>query len=332
MGEIIRYSNGKIFVPQDEAERAKSVGCLQYFQRSRPGELKRVGKDFCLKDHDSCKMSENGKWVWYTRGAGGNDAISFLMKIEGMTFQEACLEILNGVAKDMPMTATKVERDARTFIMPNKDANTDIVRNYLVNKRGIDEEVVDYFLSTGDIYQELEHKSVCFIGKDKQGVPRIANIRGTSTSFQQTVAGSDRRYGFKQIYSDKASMHLFEAPIDLLSYLTLIKDSGLNFHNFNMLSLSGVYATPQDIKNAKKPIGLEQFLADYPNIKEIYVHFDNDAAGISAAKAIKYLYSDYKVEIEHPPQGFKDVNDYIRDINQHSLSQNKKNYNYEMGK
>jgi len=316
MGEIIRYSNGKIYIPPDEVERARQIGCLEYFRRSRNAELKRVGRDYCIKDHDSFRMSENGKWVWYSRNEGGNDAISYLMKIEGRTFQEACIEVLNAVPVNNEIRARQPQDDQpRKLDLPLKDDDSSMIRNYLIGKRAIDPEIVDYFIAKGDIYQDKKYKSVCFVGRDKDGIPRIVNVRGISSSFQNTAPGSDRSFGFNQYYAEKNSLHIFEAPIDMLSYLTIIKESGLNFKNFNMLSLSGIYSA-KDVENSKKPKGLEKFLEEHQHIKEIYIHFDNDGAGINAAKAVMYLYQDYKVENQPPPKTYKDVNEYLinRDI------------------
>ena len=41
------------------------------------------------------------------------------------------------------------------------------------------------------------------------------------------------------------------------------------------------------------------------------LHLDNDEAGINAAKAIQIVLKDRRVEIQPPPKGFKDVNEYL---------------------
>jgi len=60
-----------------------------------------------------------------------------------------------------------------------------------------------------------------------------------------------------------------------------------------------------------------------PNIKKIYLHFDNDNAGILASKAIQYSLSDSYEVINSPPKNGKDVNDflcnYIKQLNKNNI-------------
>ncbi len=327
MTEKFKTSGGKIYIPPDLVKQAESIGLLQYFKAARPDEIKRVGSDFCLKVHDSLRMSSNGKWNWFSHGIGGGNAISYLIKAENMSFQEAVLEVLDNAVVNYDSNAYSGNSNAfydkadiykhdsnakREFVLPERDDDNWIIRRYLIEERGIDPDVVDHFIEVGTLYQERQHKSVCFIGCDKDGIPRIANLRGINTKFQSTTLGSDRSYGFEQ-KGIKDSVHIFEAPIDLMSYATLIKLQGYDFKHFNMLSLAGVYAPAKDIENSKRPVCLERYLMDQSDIKSIYVHFDNDEAGKNAARSIQYHYgSSYEVYIEHPPKEYKDINDLIR--------------------
>lgn len=327
MIEKFKTSGGKIYIPPDLVKQAENIGLLQYFMSARPDEIKRVGSDYCLKVHDSLRMSINGKWNWFSHGIGGGNAISYLIKVEDKNFQEAVIEILDNAVINYGSNAYSGnsntfsdesdifeddENAKKQFVVPERDDNNRFIRRYLIDKRELDQEVVDYFIGLGTLYQEKQHKSVCFVGCDKDGIPRIANLRGINTKFQSTTSGSDRSYGFEQ-KGIKDSVHIFEAPIDLMSYATLIKLQGYDFRNFNMLSLAGVYAPAKNIENSKRPVCLERYLADHPDIKSIYVHFDNDEAGRNAARLIRFHYgSSYKVYIEHPPEGFKDINDLIR--------------------
>lgn len=349
---------GKIYIPPKLVKQAESIGLLQFFKAARPSEIKRMGNTYCLKAHDSLMMSQNGKWNWFSQGIGGGNAISYLVKVEEMPFQEAVIEVLKNVFGDID--SNTFLNDSNTFLrdssailcdsnafsnnsnasnninifldesdthkdfqIPEKDNDNQLISGYLMGKRGIDPEVILHFIKEGSLYQEKYHKSVCFLGFDKEGIPRIANLRGIYRKFQSTTKGSDRNYGFT-LNGIKDSLHIFEAPIDLMSYATIINRQGYDFRHFNMLSLSGISAPAKAIANSKKPGCLERYLTDHQNIKTIYVHFDNDEAGINAAKAVKYLYeSDYEIHIEHPPEGYKDINDLISF--QKSIISNNKN-------
>ena len=318
---IVRYKNGKIWIPQETIATAKSIGLLQYFRKTSPGSLKRMGTDYCLKQHDSLKMSENGKWNWFSKGIGGANAIDYLTKVEGMNFQDAVMEVLDAAPKEYEYSSPPAEKKSE-FIMPEKDDDFTIARNYLLD-RGIDPEVIDFFYDKGDLYQERRYKSVCFIGRDSSGVPRLANIRGTRSSFKSTTTGSDRSYAFSYFYSERKGIHLTEAPIDMLSYATLIKDLGYDFKHFNYMSLSGIYASKSNLKETKVPVCLERFLREHPDINSIYVHFDNDGAGINAANALKAILPDKNVVIQNPPYGYKDVNDFICNFDIHKTVESK---------
>lgn len=335
--EIFKTKGGKLYIPPELVKQAESIGLLQFFKAARPSEIKRMGNTYCLKVHDSLMMSQNGKWNWFSQGIGGGNAISYLVKVEEMPFQEAVIEVLKNVFGDINSNAFSNNSNAsnkinsfldesdthKDFQIPEKDNDNQLISGYLMGKRGIDPEVILHFIKEGSLYQEKYHKSVCFLGFDKEGIPRIANLRGIYRKFQSTTKGSDRNYGFS-LNGIKDSLHIFEAPIDLMSYATIIKRQGYDFRHFNMLSLSGISAPVKNIANSKKPGCLERYLTDHQSIKTIYVHFDNDEAGRNAAKAVKYLYeSDYEVHIEHPPKGYKDINDLISF--QKSIISNNKN-------
>ena len=311
---IIKYKSGHIWIPAETAEEAKGIGLLQYFRQSRPSELRRVGSDYCTKDHDSLKMSENGKWIWFSQGVGGRNAIDYLTKIEHMSFQEAVLEVLNTT----PADCTSVIKNDNTkpsekhFVLPERDDDFSIAKNYLLN-RGIDDEVIDYFYDKGDLYQEKNYKSVCFIGRDEKGIPRIANLRGTKGSFKNTSSSSDRRYAFSLFSSADKGLHITEAPIDMLSYCALVKMNGYDFRNFNYMSMSGINASSK-----KAPACLTEFFRIHPEVDTIYVHFDNDEAGISAGNVLKEILLDKNVIIQNPPDGYKDVNEFLCKIDKGS--------------
>ena len=330
MADIVRYKNGKVFIPPEKVEEAKAVGLYDYFvQTGVP--LVRKGRDFCTADRDSLCLSTNGLWNWYSQGVGGRNAVDFLIKTEGYSFQDAVLKVLDespiekvnsSVRPVMQGDNGKEARELREFLQPERDSNNDMVIDYL-SKRGIDSEVVNFFIDKGTLYQDKIYKSVVFLGTDRNGKAHLANVRGISSGFKGTTKGSDRAYGFNHfcaatVYGQSSvkGLHVFEAPIDLLSYATLVKMGGYDFRNFNYLSLSGIYAPGEnaELKDIKTPVGLLKMFEEYPDIKTLYLHFDNDKAGINAARALQVIIPQRNhrtVFIEPPPQDFKDVNDYL---------------------
>ena len=92
----------------DEILQARSVDVLDYLRTHEPYSIRKSGADeYCLKEHDSFKMS-NGKWFWHSRGFGGHSALDFLVKVRGAGFVDAVQSLAGGVHlsqdKDKPMS------------------------------------------------------------------------------------------------------------------------------------------------------------------------------------------------------------------------------------
>ena len=97
-------------------------------------------------------------------------------------------------------------------------------------------DVSGFFFSTGDIYEEATHHNAVFVGRDENGIPRYAHQRGTAGSFRLDVKGSDKAFNF--CYRGEGErLFVFEAPIDLLSFLCLFKKE---WQKQSYLALGGV--------------------------------------------------------------------------------------------
>lgn len=246
-----------MYYSKEQIDRANAVN-LEEFLPSQGETLKRCGKDMEWKAHDSLKVKGN-QWFRFSNSRGGYP-IDFVMEFYGKTFPEA-MEMLIGEGAG---TASSPD-----FRLPPRNVTNANARNYLVTERGIDDSMVDYFLHIGDIYEEETHHNVVFVGRDKDNVPRYAHCRGTGDRFRIDVAGSDKAYGFS-FKGTSDILYVFEAPIDLLSFLTLFpKDWGLNSY----LSLGGVSYK-----------ALEGFLNERKDIKTIFLCLDSDPAGQGACK------------------------------------------------
>ena len=116
----------------------------------------------------------------------------------------------------------------------------------------------------------------------------------------------------KLLYQEeKTNNVVFESSIDLLSYATLLKIRGYDWHNQNLIALAGVYQPANKIEQRKVPITVLNFLNNNQNIKQIVLHFDNDRAGRDATKAfIMLLNNKYDIYDIPAPYG-KDINDYL---------------------
>ena len=274
---------------QEQIDRANAVS-LEDFLRSQGETLKRCGKDMEWKAHDSLKVRGN-KWHRFSNDTGGYP-ISFVMEFYGKSFPEA-IEMLIGEKGEGQLEV--VPAPSPEFHLPLRNVTNANARNYLVTERKIGEGLVDFFLDTGDIYEDADHHNVVFVGRDPEGMPRYAHCRGTKEKFRLDVAGSDKSYGFGyQGKDDKVCV--FEAPIDLLSFINLFSK---NWTDHSYLSLGGV---------AYK--ALQQFIEDHKGIRTIYLCLDNDEAGEAACIHLnKSIPEDMKVYRMKPP--VKDWNELL---------------------
>ena len=305
--------------------KAREIDLLTYLQNTNREELVYDSKNtYHTRTHDSLKIN-NGMWYWFSRGIGGKSALDYLINVENFTFTDAVAYLLNekGIEKRSSNNILVKNERITKLILPLKALNNNKVIDYLMS-RGISKNVICYCINNNSIYQDLRN-NVVFVGYDNENKAKYAGLRATNSSrFMYEAEGSDKNYSFKLTLNNNSnSIHLFESAIDLLSYATLIELKNEDWKKYNLLSLAGIYKTARDIKESKTPKTLSNFLLNNPNIKKIYLHFDNDNAGILASKAIQYSLSDSYEVINSPPKNGKDVNDflcnYIKQLNKNNI-------------
>lgn len=335
----------KVWIPEEEVQRARDVPLVDFLRTNRPGmyaNLRKVGGQYIMLArqfgtsgyYSSFRINATtGHWWRHSRGLHGCNAIDYLKEMEGYSFQEAVFEILGTCEEDYknkPPVARSKDPAKRTppqpvetepiepkvLVIPEKDTDTGVIRKYLEG-RGIYSEVVEHFIREGSIYQDVKYKSVCFVGCDRNGIPRLINQRSTYGPFKGNTKGSDRRYSFMQHAGGETGVHLFEAPIDLLSYACLHRDAGYDFRRANLVSLSGISgAALKDGEVVRLPPAIEEYLDRFPDTETVYIHFDNDEPGKNAGLRLQSALYDRGIctLMQYPPEGCKDVNDYLKVI------------------
>ena len=264
-------------------------------------QVKRVGRFLTTAEMDSLRIKDRRTWFRYSQNTGG-DAITFLQQFCGKSFPEAVEYLLtfHGKARDAPIPQPKPISPKQKFSLPPRNADDRRVFAYL-RKRGIAAQVIRQFLNSGLLYEDAEHHNCVFVGKNSAGQVKYAGLRGTydreGKGFRGDVTGSDKRVGFALPY-DRSSdqVFVFEAPIDLMSYLTLHRNTP------NALALCGLYDG-----------ALQAYLTDHPQIKRIELCLDADEPGQKAAQQLqeKYQLQGYAVTVEKPRCG-KDWNEYLQ--------------------
>ena len=170
-----------------------------------------------------------------------------------------------------------------------------------LRKRGIAAQVIRQFMNSGLLYEDAVHHNCVFVGRDESGQAKYAGLRGTydldSPGFKGDATGSDKNTGFSLPHDPQSDLVLvFEAPIDLMSYLTLHRDTT------NAVALCGLYDG-----------ALQTYLQAHPEIRRIALCLDADKPGQKAAQQLqeKYQLQGYAVTVEKPRCG-KDWNEYLQ--------------------
>ena len=272
-----------LYIPFTEEQKitANSVE-LADFLRMRGEKLERAGREYKLiysdgsGSHDSITMS-GSRWFDHKNQVGGG-AIKFMQYFYNMDFPTAVQELLGysvePLQRSPPKMAVQAEKP-RNFRLPEANENMHRVFAYLIKQRFINPEIIGYFAKNRTLYEDKEHHNAMFVGVDENGIPRQAHKRGTATFgryFRQTVEGSDTKYSFAH-FGKSEKLFVFEAPIDMLSYLTLNPE---NWHNHSYIAMNGVY------ENA-----VLTALKGHLNLSEIVICTDNDIGGIDAADRLK---------------------------------------------
>ena len=300
------------YYTEKQIDQARSIDLLTYLQSFEPTELVHVrGNTYCTREHDSLKIS-NGKWMWWSRGFGGNSALDYLIKVKGMQFMDA-MKILTKEGTDLHDTDAKISRKPdcdvkRKLLLPDFE-----VIRYLTS-RGIDSDVIKACIDEGLLYESLPYHNCIFVGFDETGNAAYAFYRATTGErLMGEAAGSDKRYSFR-IDRAGSTLHVFESAIDLLSYATIMKMRTGEWRAEPMLSLGGVYAPSTNNKQTKLPIALQNMTHNQTQINTIALHLDNDYAGRSATRSISEQLGNKYIVRDEPPAYGKDCNDYLQQL------------------
>ncbi|MEK4045143.1 DUF3991 and TOPRIM domain-containing protein [Paenibacillus sp. FSL H8-0048] len=303
------------YVSKEQIEQAKQLDLLTYLQVYEPYELVRCSRNvYCTRTHDSLKIS-NGKWFWWSRGIGGRSALDYLIKVKGLTFLEAVLELTGQASIERPHRDVQhdiLTSSSKEFKLPERSGSNQRVITYL-KKRGIEQSIIEFCIVSGRLYESHPYHNAVFVGFDLQDVPRYAAIRGTSkTKYMGEVGGSDKRYSFSIAAKDDGeNLHLFESAIDLLSYCTLAKLKGSDWRQMHLLSLGGIYKPSVGKEQVDAPAALTQYLNARPEIRRLVLHLDNDEAGRMATATIQVLLSSQLIVMDESPTTGKDVNEEL---------------------
>ena len=284
-----------IHFTKEQREQARRTD-IASFLVSQGEKVKRSGSEYEWLD-GSQKVTIRGHLWYHQYEQKGGDAVDFVRRFYNKDYAEAVQMLLSNYGGQIVNLQT-TEREQKPFILPPRNDRMSRVFSYLLLTRGIDKDVLFEFVRRKMIYESADYHNAVFVGYDSNGKPRHAHKRGTVTSnpYKGNVAGSQPEYSF-HFNGTSEKLFLFEAPIDMLSYISM--------HKKNWQEHS--YAASCSVSDRV----LFQCLKDNPNIKNVFLCFDNDEAGQTANKRIADKLNSMNIKSEILIPIHKDWNEDI---------------------
>ena len=277
---------------------------LEEFLRLRGERLIKSGRDKRLASDHSVTVRGNS---WYDHAVEqGGGPVSFLQRFYRMSYPEAMRTLLGGNNDQAYPAAPRRESEpTKDFALPEPNSDMRRVYAYLIKQRGIDKDVITHFAKAGLLYEDARHHNCVFVGRDQDGVPRHAHKRSTNSygeAFRINVEGSDPRYSFHHIGRD-GSLFVFEAPIDMMSYITLHPD---RWQEHSYVACCGTSFQPVEQTAKMMPAQPE----------ELFLCLDNDKAGHLACERMTEQSKSWGVEVTRLLPEHKDWNEDLVQQNQ----------------
>lgn len=302
----------------------KSVPITDYAE-SQGYHLVRKGRYYALKEHDSVRIDPDRNWYWRNSESGtgtsigkGGSVIDFAMNFKNISAAEAMKELKSylgeswsGSESQVKMAAKNpVEQEKKRLQLPEPADNMHRVYAYLIKTRGIDPDIVNQFVRSKNLYQDV-HGNCVFVSYDVKddgstGEPVFACMRGTNTykKFIGDVYGCDYKKGYfveGNTHSDK--LIITESVIDAMSVMSVLKQNYLDHRSFHYLPMAGV--------------GKEECISkkiSQKGIREVYLALDNDSAGRKAAEQIKEHLMEQGMQEQRIHECFPDAKDWNEEI------------------
>ena len=280
------------FTPEEKA-RAQNTDLVSLL-RAQGERPVRSGREFRTPNDPSITVRGN-KWFDHSARVGGY-AVSFVQRYYRLPYQEAVLLLLGRKNRKTYEQAKPVNEVSKAFALPEPYGTMRRMYAYLMRQRHIDREVISAFVHEKLLYEDKHHNCV-FVGLDDSGEAKHAHIRSTNSEgrvFRMNIEGSTSEHCFHKNGTDK-SLYVFEAPIDLLSHITLYP-YGWQEHSY--VACCGTSIQPV----------LER-LRQNPKLDMVYLCLDNDDAGNDACDRMTDTLEDMGLDVERLCPVRKDWND-----------------------
>ena len=254
----------------EQLQRASGIDIAAMLQ-GQGEKLKKQGRVYRWQRYDSTVIDRN-RWYRHSREIGGGP-IQFMQHFYGMDFVEAVKYLLDGEEGAELVQASRTPEPKLPFTPPKLSKNMHRTFAYLIKTRKIDADIVQHFVNEKKILETEEYHNTAFCGYDEKGEMKQMHLRSTlpGNRFFMDIDGSDKQYYFRHIGTN-SDVYVFEAPIDMLSYITMNKE---NWQESSYVCLGGVAID-----------ALKNVLNTNEQISKVYMCVDRDDAGDKTVKRI----------------------------------------------
>lgn len=277
----------------EQLQRASGIDIVAMLQ-GQGEKLKKQGRVYRWMRYDSTVIDRN-RWYRHSREIGGGP-IQFMQHFYGMDFVEAVKYLLDGEEGAEFVQASRTPEPKLPFVPPKLSKNMHRTFAYLIKTRKIDADIVQHFVNEKKILETEEYHNTAFCGYDEKGEMKQMHLRSTlpGNRFFMDIDGSDKQYYFRHIGTN-SDVYVFEAPIDMLSYITMNKE---NWQESSYVCLGGVAID-----------ALKNILSTNEQISKVYMCVDRDDAGDKTVKRIGDEFNEMGYEWERILPENKDWNE-----------------------
>lgn len=208
-------------------------------------------------EHDSFHIyPQTNTFRWWSRRIGANtiDLVQIIQEeLTGKkpSFRETVNFLETGQFE--AVTVTPIVREPfKNYLAPYEHSDFDLGRQYLKEERGLSDETIDFALASGNMTSATLKKGdyfepvIVFKSRDEEGVMIGGSLQGIVENrvqhpergrLKQIMKHSDGLAGFHLDIGTPKRLVFAEAPIDLLSYYELHKDS---LQDVRLVAMDGV--------------------------------------------------------------------------------------------
>ena len=336
-------------------------------------ELKRTGSySYTWTEHDSFVIdARKNEFHWNSRTEFG-DVIQLVQTIQGVTYNEAMHFLETGEFKKVDLAVQIAPKEPFHYSLERYEhPGFNASRSYLRTQRGLSDDTINFFLSQGSMAEATRKKGdyfepvIVFKYKDNTGFLAGASLQGIVENrvhypergrLKQIMRNSDGQLGFSVDIGKPKRLVFAEAPIDLMSYYELHKDT---LQDVRLVAMDGVkegiisrrfmelyaemnsksYQIDQNTGKALETVAnTTDYFKDGRHQDMITLVVDNDAAGQNFITRLQE--KGIPVQIAIPPivqlnQEKEDWNDFLKRGNEapkelaHVYTADEKSWHYQ---